>query len=96
MHLGCFMWYSLSPQDQLQSSTGWNAAVKIAEKVGHCLQQPGVAHRRRFVMRFGWGKKIAPVLDVLKIWINFRCQLGKLGKLANYEILSGKKTSVLN
>ena len=41
-------------------------------------------------------KKIAPVLDVLKIWINFRCQLGKLGKLANYEILSGKKTSVLN
>lgn len=28
-------------KDQLQSSTGWNTAVKIAEKVGHCLQQPG-------------------------------------------------------
>lgn len=28
-------------KDQLQASTGWNTAVKIAEKVGRCLQQPG-------------------------------------------------------
>lgn len=33
-------------KDQLQSSTGWNNAVKIAEKVGHCLQQPGSPRSR--------------------------------------------------
>ena len=28
-------------KEQLESSTGWNNAVKIAEKVTHCLQEPG-------------------------------------------------------
>lgn len=28
-------------KDQLQASTGWTTAVKFAEKVGRCLQQPG-------------------------------------------------------
>lgn len=30
-------------EEQLESSTGWNNAVKIAEKVTHCLQEPGSA-----------------------------------------------------
>ena len=57
------MFHVVSPrraQDQLQSSTGWNNAVKIAEKVGHCLQQPGVPGRA--VVRFRCEERLEDVL----------------------------------